>query len=138
MQLGLGYGAVMQWSVLFNSSAYRVLMLIAVVIAVTMALLPHPPHLPIDSLGDKFEHSLAFVVITILAVAGYRGTPLMRIGERLSFLGALIEVFQSIPFIHRDCDVLDWITDTVAIGVVLLIVQLVRRRAAALRVVVSR
>jgi VanZ family protein len=121
----------MQWAVLFNSSVCRVLLLIAVAIALTMALLPHPPHLPIDSLGDKFEHSLAFVVITVLAVAGYPETPLTRIGERLSFLGALIEVFQSIPFIHRDCDVLDWITDTVAIIVVLLIVRLVRRGPAA-------
>lgn len=120
----------MQWAVLFNSSVCRVLLLIAVAIALTMALLPHPPHLPIDSLGDKFEHSLAFVVITVLAVAGYPETPLTRIGERLSFLGALIEVFQSIPFIHRDCDVLDWITDTVAIIVVLLIVRLVRRGPA--------
>jgi VanZ family protein len=128
----------MQWAVLFNSSVCRVLLLIAVAIAVTMALLPHPPHLPIDSLGDKVEHSLAFVVMTILAVAGYSETPLTRIGERLSFLGALIEVFQSIPALHRDCDVLDWITDTVAIIVVLLIVRLVRGRSPVRRVQVSR
>ena len=38
----------------------RVLMWIAIVTAVTMALLPHPPALPIDRFGDKFEHSLAF------------------------------------------------------------------------------
>ena len=125
---GLGYGAAMQWAVMFNSSVCRVLLLIAVATALTMALLPHPPYLPIDSLGDKFEHSLAFVVMTTLAVMGFPEAPLLRIGERLSFLGALIEVFQSIPFLHRDCDVLDWITDTIAITVTLLVVRAIRRR----------
>jgi hypothetical protein len=47
---------------------------------------------------------------------------LSRIGERLSFLGALIEVLQAIPSLHRDCDIFDWMTDTAAIVVVLVIV----------------
>lgn len=119
----------MQWSVLFNSSVCRVLLLIAVAVALTFALLPHPPHLPIDSLGDKVEHSLAFVVMTILAVGAYPEAPLPRIGERLSFLGALIEVLQSLPALHRDCDIFDWITDTIAIILALLIVRLLRRPA---------
>jgi hypothetical protein len=119
----------MRFAVLFNSSVCRALLAIAIMIAVVLALLPHPPHLPLDSLGDKVEHSLAFAVIALLAVAGFPETPLIRIGERLSFLGALIEVFQSIPALHRDCDVLDWITDTVAIIVVLLIARAIRRRA---------
>ena len=40
----------------------------------------------------------------------------VRIGERLSFLGALIEVLQAIPELHRDCDIRDWIADTAAIA----------------------
>jgi len=123
----------MQWSVLFNSSMCRVLLLIAVAVALTLALLPHPPHLPIDSLGDKVEHSLAFVVMTILAVGAYPEASLPRIGERLSFLGALIEVLQSIPVLHRDCDVFDWITDTLAIILTLLIVRLIRRQSPVRR-----
>ena len=44
----------------------------------------------------------------------------------------MIEVLQSIPALHRDCDIRDWIADTVAIAVVLLIVgALSRRRDAA-------
>jgi len=113
-----------------NLTVYRALFALAVAIAVILALLPHPPHLPIDTLGDKFEHSLAFAVMALLAVGSFPAMPLARLGERLSFLGALIEVFQSIPVLHRDCDVLDWVTDTIAITVTLLLVAAWRRRAA--------
>ncbi len=107
---------------------FRIGLAIAIVVALTMALLPKPPHLPIDRFGDKFEHSLAFGTMAILAVLGFPREPLFRIGERLSFLGAMIEVLQSIPALHRDCDIRDWIADTIAIAVTLWIVSLVRRR----------
>jgi VanZ family protein len=97
-------------------------------VAVTMALLPKPPHLAIDSLGDKFEHSLAFIVLAALGASAYPRMPLVRLGERLSFLGALIEVAQSVPALHRDCDILDWVTDTTAIVVALAVISLVRAR----------
>lgn len=92
---------------------------LALIFAVVMALLPKPPGLPIDALGDKFEHMLAFGVLAALAVPSFPAMPLLRIGERLSFLGALIEIFQSIPALHRDCDIRDWLADTVAIIVIL-------------------
>ena len=104
----------------------RILLVLGVALAVVLALLPKPPHLPIDSLGDKFEHSLAFVVLSLLAAGGFPEARLARIGERLSFLGAMIEVAQSVPALHRDCDILDWATDTIAIVVTLLIVAIVR------------
>jgi hypothetical protein len=88
---------------------------LALVFAVAMALLPHPPGLPIDRFGDKFEHMLAFGTLTLLADLAYPATPRLRIAERLSFLGAMIEVIQSIPALHRDCDIRDWIADTAAI-----------------------
>jgi hypothetical protein len=102
----------------------RSLLLTALGVTLYMALQPHPPKLPIDSWGDKFEHSLAF--ITILSVASFPFAKLLRIGERLSFLGALIEVVQSIPALHRDCDIFDWLTDTAAIAAVLFVVFLWR------------
>lgn len=101
---------------------------IALLFAVTMALLPHPPAVAGD-LGDKYQHMLAFGTLTILAVAGHPRADLLRIGERLSFLGAMIEVLQSIPALHRDCDIWDWVADTAVIAVVLLVVRLYRRRA---------
>lgn len=106
---------------------WRVALFAAIVFAVTMALLPKPPHLPVDQYGDKFEHMLAFATIALLAAFAYPGTPLIRIGEHLSFLGALIEVCQSMPILGRDCDIRDWIADTAAVAVVLLLVAAVRR-----------
>jgi len=41
---------------------------------------------------------------------------------------ALIEVVQAIPALHRDSDVLDWLADTAACGVVLLLVHWRRSR----------
>ena len=109
------------------SRIFRILLVAAIIFAVTMALLPKPPHMPIDRFGDKFEHMTAFATLALLSAFGYPAAKLTRILERLSFLGALIEVLQSIPSLHRDCDIHDWIADTIAIAVVLAIVSLVRR-----------
>lgn len=106
----------------------RFLFWLALAFALLMALLPHPPRLPIDSFGDKFQHMLAFSVLAVLGAIGYPGASLQRVGERLSFLGALVEVCQSIPALHRDCDIRDWLADTFAIIVALLAVRLFRRR----------
>lgn len=109
----------------------RIALVVAVIFAVTMALLPKPPHLPIDQFGDKFGHMLAFATMALLAALSYPTARLFRIGERLSFLGAMIEVLQSIPSLHRDCDIHDWIADTLAITVVLLLVWFARRGRGA-------
>lgn len=56
--------------------------------------------------------------------------PLARLGERLSFLGALIEVVKDITSLHRDWDIYDWIAETLLIVPILLIVRLVRSQCA--------
>lgn len=94
--------------------------------AVTMALLPTPPRLSMDRFGDKFEHMLAFAVLAGLAAFAFPAMPRWRLIERLSFMGALIEVAQSIPALHRDCDVRDWVADTLAVMVVFGALWLVR------------
>jgi len=71
--------------------------------------------------ADKFEHMLAFATLALIARLAWRSVSAWRILERLSFFGALIEVFQSIPSLHRDCDPRDWVADTVAAAVVLAI-----------------
>ncbi len=111
------------------TQAARLLFWAALVSAVVMALLPKPPMIAAN-LGDKCQHMLAFGTLTIFACAGYRHADLLRIGERLSFLGALIEVVQSIPALHRDCDIMDWLADTAIIVGVLTVVALVRSRSA--------
>lgn len=98
----------------------RVLFVLALVFSMTMALLPMPPQLPIDKLGDKFEHMLAFATLAGLAALAFpASSPWLRV-ERLSFFGALIEIFQAIPALNRDCDYRDWIADTLAVVVVTL------------------
>ena len=47
----------------------------------------------------------------------------------LSGFGALIEIVQAIPALHRDSDWRDWVADTVAILVTLAIVAFVERHA---------
>ena len=102
---------------------FRPLLLLATAFTLFMALLPKPPALPIDRFGDKFEHMLAFAVLSVLARLSFRRTSSWHLLEHLSFFGALIEVFQSIPALHRDCDPRDWAADTIAIGVALLLLH---------------
>jgi VanZ family protein len=92
--------------------------------AVVMAALPHPP--TTIEIGDKYQHMLAFGTLAVLAILAYPATPLGRIAERLSFLGAMIEVVQSIPALHRDCDILDWVADTAVVLAVVAMVVLYR------------
>jgi VanZ family protein len=99
----------------------------AAILAVVMAVLPKPPHLPIDRFGDKFEHMLAFSVLALLGALGWPAFSRWRVAWRLSLLGALIEMAQAIPVLHRDSDIRDWIADTLALGAVLLLVTIYER-----------
>lgn len=113
-------------------TAFRVLFVLASLFAVTMALLPQPPKLAIDAWGDKVEHIMAFSTLAFLAALAFPAMPRWQVIERLSFLGALIEVAQSIPALGRDCDIRDWIADTLAVLVVTGVVALVSPRRAQL------
>ncbi|MGV3512744.1 MAG: hypothetical protein ACO1OX_12170 [Novosphingobium sp.] len=103
----------------------------ALAFAVVMAVLPQPPSLPIDDLGDKFAHMLAFFTLSLLAGIGWPKASLVRAALWLSMIGAGIEVVQMIPFLHRDSDWRDWVADSVAILVALVPVIGFRRIAAS-------
>lgn len=103
---------------LFRPASFRALFWLTLAGAATMAFLPKPPHTPLDRFGDKVEHIVAFAVLAILANLGFPEAAKRRIVERLSFFGAGIEVIQSIPALHRDCDARDWVADTIAVTVV--------------------
>jgi hypothetical protein len=109
----------------------RVLFVLALAVTLFFALVPHPPHLPIDRFGDKFEHVLAFAVLALLARLGFTAVADAAILVRLSLLGATIELLQAIPVLHRDCDWRDWLADTIAVAVVLLVLRLFRAQGAS-------
>jgi VanZ family protein len=115
---------------LLRAPVFRVLFWIATAFAVVMAVVPKPPHTPLDRFGDKFEHIVAFAVLALLANLGYPAARRWLIVERLAFLGAAIEMVQSIPALHRDSDIRDWLADIAAVVVVTLVFALVRRGRA--------
>lgn len=98
----------------------------ALVFALVMAVLPKPPELPTDSLGDKFHHMMAFFTLTVLAGAGWLRLPAVRLVFVLSLVGVGIEVAQMIPALHRTADWRDWVADSLAILAALVPVGLLR------------
>lgn len=104
---------------------FRAAFFVSLVFTLYMALDPAPMPTPtLDSYGDKVEHMLAFVTLTGLARLGWTRAPDWLLLERLSFIGALIEVFQAIPSLHRDCDWHDWVADTLAILATLVAIRM--------------
>lgn len=96
--------------------------------AFVMAILPHPPEVP-GQPNDKVQHVIAFATLAALGSFAYPATALVQLVVRLSIFGAFIEVVQAIPALHRDSDVLDWLADTAAVLVVLLLVRWWRSRS---------
>jgi VanZ family protein len=100
---------------------FKLLFWAALLFACVMAVLPKPPQTPIDRFGDKFAHIVAFATLAGLAMAAFGREARWLIVERLAFLGAVIEVIQSIPALHRTCDIRDWLADVLAVVVAVLV-----------------
>ncbi len=108
----------------------RLLFWAAAIFAFVMAVLPHPPELP-GAPSDKFQHMAAFATLGLLGAWAYAETALLQLLIGLSLFGALIELVQAIPAIHRDSDPKDWLADTLAAGLVLLLIRWWRARKSA-------
>jgi VanZ family protein len=108
----------------------RLLFWAAATFAFVMAVLPHPPDLPGEP-PDKIQHMIAFATLAVLGTWGYARTSLGQMLAGLSLFGAVIEFVQAIPALHRDSDVKDWVADTLACGLVLLVVGWRRARKRA-------
>ncbi|NUQ19200.1 MAG: hypothetical protein HOP95_12285 [Sphingomonas sp.] len=91
-----------------------------------MALLPHPPEVPGEP-SDKIQHAVAFATLGLLGAFAYPRLSTVRLILGLSMFGAFIEVAQAIPVLHRDSDPLDWLTDTIACAVVLVLLRMCLR-----------
>jgi len=98
----------------------------ALLFALVMALLPKPPRLP-GNPSDKIQHILAFAVLTALALAAYTRASWVKIGFGLAIFGALIELGQLVPILHRDGSWLDWAADCAAVAAVLALGVPIRR-----------
>jgi hypothetical protein len=68
---------------------------------------------------DKAEHFIAFYTLTGLAAAAFPRNNIFLIAALLSGFGALIEIVQGMPIVHRDMDFWDWVADTLAISAAL-------------------
>ena len=106
---------------------FRFLFLGLVVLTLYLTLNPAPPQLAFDRYGDKFEHTVGFIGLGLLAGTSFPRTSSLRILEHLSFFGAMIEVFQAIPAMHRDCDWHDWVADTTGVIIALAILAVLRK-----------
>ncbi len=102
----------------------RSLFWLAVLTTVLFASTPHPPTLIPN---DKLQHLLAFVVLALLLRFSYPAIAWQVTGLALAALGALIEIVQAIPVLHRDCDIYDWYADVAAIVLGLVIATAIRR-----------
>jgi hypothetical protein len=104
----------------------RLLFWSAAIFAFVMAALPQPPEVP-GSPPDKVLHILAFACLALLGSAAYPRLPAAKLVAGLSAFGALIEVVQLIPSLHRDSEPLDWIADSAAVIAVVLAIHVWRR-----------
>jgi len=108
-------------------SLRRLLFWAAAIFAFVMAVVPHPPELPGEP-SDKIQHIAAFATLALFGAWAYARFPLLQLLVGLSLYGALIEVVQAIPALGRDSDVKDWIADTAAAALMLVLVRWVRMR----------
>lgn len=106
----------------------RLLFWAAALFTFIMATLPHPPDIP-GHPSDKIQHMAAFATLALLGSWAFSRGGLLRLLIALSLFGAAIEVVQAIPWLHRDSELLDWVADTVAASVVVLVVAWLRGRS---------
>jgi VanZ family protein len=108
-----------------GSRTARTIFWATVAFSFVMAILPQPPEIPGEP-NDKLQHMAAFATLALFGAFAYPRLSLLRLLAGLSMFGAFIELVQAIPALHRDSELLDWVADTLAVVVVLLLVFLWR------------
>jgi Na+/H+-dicarboxylate symporter len=93
----------------------RLVFFAALIFTFYSAVIP-PSHALQLTPWDKATHFIAFYVLTGLAVAAFPRQNLIVLAALLSAFGALIEIVQGLPMVHRDRDFWDWVADTIAIS----------------------
>lgn len=106
---------------LFAPQLLRPLFWLLFAFALVIAVLPKPPQTPIYDLGDKFAHMLVLASLTGVAALAWRQASRWAILLRLTLFGAVIEVVQAVPKLHRTGDLRDWVANYAAIALAMLI-----------------
>jgi hypothetical protein len=109
------------------TAVLRIAFWAAALFAFVMAVLPQPLELPAS---DKIQHMAAFFTITALGCAAYRGLSRVRLMLAMIAFGALIELIQLVPQLHRDSQWSDWLADILAVILALAVAHLVENRRA--------
>jgi VanZ family protein len=92
----------------------------AVIFAYVAAILP-AVEAPRVGTWDKLNHMIAFFTITFLGRAAYPRFKVIPLFGLIAGFGALIEISQAIPIIHRDAELADWFADILATVVALVL-----------------
>ena len=108
--------------------AARIAFVICACYAFVMAAVPNPPPIP-GQPSDKIMHMLAFGTLGALAAYGFRSISTARLFAGLTAFGAVIELVQAIPILHRDSDIVDLLADMAAALAALAAVRWLTRRA---------
>lgn len=91
-----------------------------VTVVYVLATIPIPVEATLGA-GDKANHIAAFLTLTMLGRAAYPVQPRWKLALGLVLFGALIELTQAIPVLHRDANLGDWVADSIAVAVGLII-----------------
>lgn len=107
--------------------ALRLLFVGAAFFAFVMAILPQPPAIP-GQPSDKLLHILAFTVLGAVGAFAWPRLAVMGLVVGLAVFGAVIELVQTIPMLHRHGDWVDWLADVGAAAVAATLARWVSHR----------
>ena len=119
---------------------FAVLFWAAIAVTFGLAMLTRPPNVEaatnaqvqeavvsVLTVSDKAQHLLAFALLAALAFAAWPGARALKVLAGLSAYGAVIELAQATPIIGGDTEWGDWVADTAAVAVFVMLVAIVRR-----------
>ena len=110
----------------------RIAFVAAAIFAFVMAVIPHPPPVP-GHPNDVIQHFVTFAVLAILSGYGFRNCSAVKLLVALSAFGAVIEILQAIPMLHRDSDIGDLGIDLAATLLALVITRYLIKRTTMAR-----
>jgi VanZ family protein len=80
--------------------------------------------LPATGISDKWEHTIAYSVLTLWFMGIYRRSRYLHVAGALVLMGVVIELLQGAMQLGRQCDILDVIANSsgVVLGVLIALV----------------